>query len=106
MARTKGSKNKHTFQVEEIAQKFDCEPFEILMRIATGDWKWFGFQSESKTAYSPQGIEMDELNIPFKERVSAAKEASRYLYSQKQSVAISTGDTGIKIIVEDYSKAK
>lgn len=102
--RPKGSKNKHTFNVEELAHKYDCEPFEILLMVAMGDWERLGFEGKTKTTFTQAGIEVEEDNVPLKERVQAAKEAAKYLYSTKQSVALSTGDTGIKIIVEDYSK--
>lgn len=103
MGRPKGSKNKHSFKVEEIAQKFEVEPFEYMMRIAAGDWKFFGFDGPTKTTFTPQGIEIEELNIPIKERAQMAKEASKYLYSAKQAVQVS-GEMGIKIIVEDFLK--
>lgn len=106
MGRPKGSKNKHSFQIEEIANKFDIEPFEVLMMVAVGDWKGLGFEAAYKTSYTGAGIEFEEPNIKLADRVQAAKEACKYLYSQKQAVAISTGDTGIKIIVEDYTKEK
>jgi hypothetical protein len=101
MGRPKGAKNKHTFQVEEIAHKFDVEPFEIMMRIAVGDWKFFGFDGATKITYTMNGIEVEELNIPMKERAQMAKEASKYLYSAKQAIEV-TGEMGIKVIVEDY----
>lgn len=104
MGRPKGSKNKHTFQVEEIANKYDVEVFEVLLWVAMGDYKALGYEEKTKTTYTQNGIEVEEENVPLKERVAAAKECARYLYSAKQSIALSTGDTGIKIIVEDYSK--
>lgn len=104
--RKAGSKNKRTIIVEEIAARFDVDPFEVLMMVAAGDWKGLGFDSASKVSYTSAGIEFVEPNIKLSDRVQAAKEASKYLYSQKQSVAVSTGDAGIKIIVEDYSKKK
>lgn len=106
MGRLKGSKNKHSFQVEEIAQKFDVEPFEVLMMIAVGDWKGLGFDSPNKTSFTSAGIEYEEPHIKLSDRVQAAKEACKYLYSQKQSVAVSTGDQGFKVVVEDYTQAK
>lgn len=102
--RQSGTPNKRTLKVEEIASQFDIDPFEVLMMIAAGDWKGLGFDERSKTTFSPQGIEIEEDNVPLSQRCQAAKEAAKYLYSQRQSVAISTGETGIKIIVEDYGK--
>lgn len=106
MARTKGSKNKRSFDAEELALRFDVDPLEVLLMIAAGDWKSLGFEEKSRTSFTPQGIEILEDNVPLSQRCQAAKEAAKYLYAAKQSVAISTGDSGIKIIVEDYSKAK
>ncbi len=102
--RPKGAKNKHSFNVEEIANRFDKQPFEILMMVASGDWEGLGFESRTKTTFTQAGIEVEEENIRLADRVQAAKEASKYLYSAKQAIALSTGDTGIKIIVEDYTK--
>lgn len=102
--RPKGSQNTRTRNIEEIAAKFDLDPFEVLMMIAAGDWKGLGYQAETRTSFAASGIEFEEPVIKLSDRVTAAKEAARYLYAQKQSVALSTGDTGIKIIVEDYTK--
>jgi hypothetical protein len=105
--RTKGSRNKRNLVVEEIAARFDLDPFEVLMMVASGDWKGLGYDAKTKVTFTPQGIEVEEDNVPLPSRVQAAKEASKYLYAQKQSVAISTEDSGVKIIVEDYtSKTK
>lgn len=102
--RQKGSANKRTQLVEEIAARFDIDPFEVLMMVAAGDWEGLGYDMKSKISYTNAGIEFEEDHIKLSDRVQAAKEASKYLYSQKQSVALSTGDSGIKIIVEDYLK--
>jgi hypothetical protein len=102
--RQKGTRNKLNQNVEEIAAQFEMDPFEVLMMIAAGDWKGLGYETKTKTTFSAAGIEIEEDNVPLAQRCQAAKEAAKYLYAQKQSVALSTGDTGIKIIVEDYSK--
>lgn len=102
--RSKGTPNKRTLLVEEMAAKYGVDPFEVLLMVATGDWKGLGFDAASKVSYSNAGIEFEEPNIKLSDRVQAAKEAAKYLHSQKQSVAISTGDSGIKIVIEDYSK--
>lgn len=104
--RPKGVKNTRTRMVEDIAGKFELDPFEVLMMVAVGDWKGLGYDAATKVSYSAAGIDFEEPNIKLTDRVQAAKEASKYLYSQKQSVALSTGEAGIKIIVEDYTKAK
>lgn len=102
--RPKGCKNKRTLTVEMIAENFHLDPFEVLMMVAAGDWKGLGFDAPSHTTFAASGIEYEELWIKLSDRVQAAKEAAKYLYSQKKSVELSTGDQGIKIIIEDYCK--
>jgi hypothetical protein len=102
MGRPKGAKNKRSFNAEELFREHDFDPLEFLILVAAGDWKALGFKAATKTTFTAQGIEIEEDTVPLKERTAAAKEASKYLYAQKQSVALSSGETGFKIIVEDY----
>ncbi len=104
--RVKGSKNVRTRMVEEIAAQFDVDPFEVLMMVAAGDWKGLGYDSPMRQSFAASGIEFEELWIKLSDRVTAAKEASKYLYAAKQSVALSTGEQGIKIEIVDYTSAK
>lgn len=105
--RQKGVLNKRNQFVEDIAARFKLDPFEVLMMVASGDWKGLGFEHQNKVIIGEKaGIEfsIEEPNIKLADRVQAAKEAAKYLYSQKQAVALSTGESGIKIVIEDYSK--
>lgn len=105
--RQKGTPNKRNFKVEEIAAKFSIDPFEVLMMVAAGDWKALGYEGPTRTSFAASGIEFEEPWIKLSDRVQAAKEAAKYLYSQKQSVALSTAeDTGIKVEVVDYTSGK
>jgi hypothetical protein len=99
----KGAKNKHSFNAEEIANKFDLEPLEVLMMICAGDWNGLGFNEKTKTSFTNAGIEFEEDHVKLEQRISAAKEASKYLYSAKQAVEVS-GNVGIKVIIEDFTK--
>lgn len=89
MARTKGAWNKHTFQVEELAQKYSKEPFEILLMIAHGDWKGLGYEKPTRTSFTAAGIEFEEDIIQVKDRVSAASKACGYLYTAKHVIKLS-----------------
>lgn len=104
--RQKGSINKRTKLVEEIAARFKLDPFEVLMMVSNGDWKGLGYPAQSKVSYSPAGIEFEEDYIKLSDRVAASKDAAKYLHSPKQAIDPSTGDTSIRVVVEDYlSKA-
>jgi hypothetical protein len=102
--RPKGVKNTRTRLVEEIASRFKLDPFEVLLMITNNDWKGLGYASETQiTGYSPNGDPIEQERIKLADRVQAAKEASKYLYSQKQAVALSAGETGLVIKVLDYT---
>ena len=104
--RAKGVLNKRTLLVDEIASRFELDPFEVLMMVAVGDWEALGFDSKTRVTVTSKGEAIEEDSVPLAQRVQAAKEAAKYLYAQKQSVAISTDDSGFKIIIEDYTKPK
>lgn len=106
MSRTKGSKNKHSFKVEEIAHKYDMEPFEFAMAVLNNDWKRLGYENANKVIIGEKAgvkFSLEEPNIKLSERVKCAEFASKYLYSQKQAVQVS-GELGMKLIIEDYTK--
>jgi hypothetical protein len=108
MPRPKGSKNKHSFQVEEIAHRFQMEPFEFAMHVMNGNWKELGYDSQYKTILTDGGEQavVDENVIKLENRIKCAEFASKYLYSPKQAVDPKTGDTSIRMIFEDYTSKK
>lgn len=106
MARTKGSRNKRTFEVEEIASRYKLQPFEFAMTVLNNDWEALGFEGATKITYTAAGIEVVESNIKLSERIECAKFAGKFLYSPKQPMDPATGDAGITIKIVDYTKAK
>lgn len=105
--RQKGAQNKKTLEAEEIIARFKLDPLEFLMRVVNNDWKGLGYDSPTTTSYSPAGVEFEEPVIPFSDRVSSAKEAAKYRYSQKRAVELSNPDgQGFRVIVEDYGSKK
>ena len=86
--RPKGAQNYRTRKIEEIASKFSIDPFEVLMMIAAGDWQGLGYSAPTRTSFAASGIEFEEPVIKVSDRSNAAKEAAKYLYSQKQAVSI------------------
>lgn len=101
--RNKGSLNKRTLKVEEMAAACSVDPFQILLWVAEANWKALGFDAPSKISYSPAGIEFEEMNIKLPDRIQAAKEATKYLYCQKKAVELSTAEEGIRIEIVDYT---
>lgn len=85
--RPKGSPNKRTLIVQELAEKCGMDPLEILLRFANGDWKGLGYENEVYFAEKAEGdgavIKMGYVITP-EMRIQAAKEASRYLHAPKK----------------------
>jgi hypothetical protein len=105
--RQKGTKNKHSFNAEELANEMGCDPLRILLSIALGDWKALGYDNEVYFSENAQGATKMGYTITPEMRLKAAQEACKYLYSQKKSVEVSTVDgSGIQVVVHDYTQKK
>lgn len=87
----KGARNLINRDVESIAARLNVKPFEVLCHFAAGDCGALGLTPGQITP----GM-----------RLHAAREASKYLYSQKRAVEVSSGEQGFKIVVEDFTAKK
>lgn len=103
--RPKGAKNLRSFNAEEIANRLDIDPLEVLLLFAKGDWKSLGYHDEKIVTVTKDGAK-EEFTIQPAVRARSAAEACKYFYSQKQAVALSTNEEGFKIVIEDYTKEK
>lgn len=92
MASRLGSPNKNTTQASKIAKKLGCDPFEILIHFAKGDWKALGYSEQKEVKFTPKGdpYEVDIINQEL--RLTAAKEATKYLYATIKAVEHSAAD--------------
>lgn len=99
--RPKGRKNLRTILVEETAMKLGCDPFKILCLFANGDWEALGYDTSVEVCESAKGSTFIKHTIAPELRANCAKEAAKYLYSQKQSVELS-GEVGISVTVKRY----
>lgn len=78
--RPPGSQNKRTLMVKEIAERVAVDPLEVLFKMAAGDWKGLGYDSETYVMENAQGATKIGYTISPEMRLSAAKEATQYLY--------------------------
>lgn len=102
--RQKGTPNKRTVQAQEIADRIGVDPLEVLMRYAAGDWEGLGYHQPHYVKVTSDGREIFEDVIQPDQRIAAAKEAAKYLYPQRKAVEFkSEDDTGIAIVVKDYT---
>jgi hypothetical protein len=102
--RTKGTPNKDTLPLREMAERIGVNPFEVLLRFAAGDWQGLGYDKKCTTKWTGSGIEYEEDTITPLMRLTAAKEAVQYLESKRKAIELSnSGESGFKVIIEDYS---
>lgn len=86
--RPKGAKNKRTLMIEVIAERFQQDPFEILMKFALGDWKGLGYDNETYVMENAQGATKIGYTISPEMRLSATKECCQYLYPKMKQLEI------------------
>ena len=100
--RQKGTRNKRTIAVEDTARRLGVDMFELLCLFASGDWKALGYDSEVYVKEDAKGSTTIGYTISPEMRLDATKSACKYLYSPKQSIELTTGAEGFKVIIEDY----
>lgn len=101
--RQKGTPNKESLPLEQKAKDLGVDPFDILLKFAAGNWKDLGYENECYFMEKPDGAVKMGYTITPEMRLKAASEACQYLLPKKKAVELSTAETGIRIIVEDYT---
>ncbi len=71
--RKAGTPNKKTQSLEDKAREMEVDPFEILLRVAKGDWRGLGYK---------------ENVISLETRLKAASEACTYLFPKRKAIQI------------------
>lgn len=79
-----GTRNKRNQRIEEMAKLFEFDPFEILMKIAGGDWEGLGYDSSVYVKEDAKGGTTLGYTITPEMRLNAAKEACQYLYAKRR----------------------
>lgn len=90
--RKKGTSNKPTLALEEIAARRGVHPFEILVCYIQGDWEGVGLKSETSIRYTQSGMPYEVDNITVDHRLKAALEACQYLYPKRKTIEIDIKD--------------
>lgn len=90
--RKKGTPNKRTQELIELAEQCDADPFMFLIHVMKGDAKALGIGSNSDVEYDDDGNEKLIPKIDFETRMEAAKELMPYLYAKRKSVELKMDD--------------
>jgi hypothetical protein len=98
MGRPKGSPNKVQKLARDIAQQMGVDPLKILLHFAAGDWEGLGYKQGHKlTQFGEQDVISPEL------RLSAAREAVRYVYPALKQVDLANkDDDGFRVEIVDF----
>jgi hypothetical protein len=103
IGRPAGSPNKRTEELFHLADKHDCDPFEILILFAKGDYESLGYP-QTKTITTKDGSTFEEWTISPELRQKSARDAAEYLYPKRKAIE-HTGKDGEKLpTFEDYIK--
>lgn len=105
--RVKGTPNKNTQALLDMAEDMGVDPFKILLHFAGGDFEALGYE-EFQTKSAGMGETYLELTIPPAERMKAAEKACAYLFPKRKSVEFQGGadDAQIEIKITRFDMAK
>lgn len=83
--RPKGSLNARTVDLLEISQRLECNPFEVLIHFAKGDYGALGYEKD-QIKVTGKGETVSELTISPELRQRSAKDACEYLFPKRKAV--------------------
>lgn len=83
--RKKGSRNRRTFDAQELARRLDVDPLEVLLLAAKGDKKRLKLKKDD--------------TISLEDRLYAARAAAPYLYPKKKAIEFTGGGEAIQVII-------
>lgn len=87
--RRPGSLNKTNQSLLDKAKAYGCDPFDVLLKFAAGDWEGLGYDNECYQAEKPDGSIKLGYTITPDMRLRASSEASKYLYPQRKAIELS-----------------
>lgn len=83
--RPKGSPNKKTEELQDLADRLGCNPFEVLLKFAMNDWKGLGYDTETRELMGPRGP-VEIMHVSPETRMKAAAEAAQYLFPKRKAI--------------------
>lgn len=92
--RPKGSINKRSFEAQQLCEKLQCDPLEILIHFAKGDWEALGYGSPEKTRMVNDTVVIEPTISP-ELRNASARAACEYVYPKRKAIEQSFSDDAI-----------
>jgi hypothetical protein len=85
IGRPKGSPNLRTQELFAIAERLDCNPFEILLHFAKGDYEALNLPEWNEKS-TKDGAKIKEPSISPELRQKSARDACEYLFPKRKAV--------------------
>lgn len=101
--RVKGVPNKQTQTLQEISERLECNPFEILLYFAKGDHDALGYE-EHQILVTKTGETVTVLTISPELRQKSAKDACEYLHPKRKALEHSGSIEGKSATLEEFLK--
>lgn len=98
--RKPGTVNKKTADLHEIAERLECNPFEVLILFAKRDWEALKLP-EWTDKMGKDGAFVREATISPELQQKSAKDACEYLYPKRKAVEHS-GAVDTNVSVEQF----
>lgn len=95
--RSKGTPNKKTINAQAIADRLGIDPFEVLLLLATGDWKALGYKKRERLTSANEWASIYEDSIPVGVRASCAAQACNYLYPRRKAIDLKLDQDNVPI---------
>ncbi len=91
--RAKGTPNKQTQELIELAERLGVNPFEVMLNIVKNDWQALGYDSPTVTRATLEGVvEVERITVEL--RAQCAQNACSYLYPKRKAIEHSGPDGG------------
>lgn len=83
--RQKGTPNKRTQEVIDLAAKLGVSPMEVLLRITGNDWQGLGYEAPTFVKLTKEGpVEVERITL--QDRLSAAKATADFIYPKLKAI--------------------
>lgn len=100
--RKPGTPNKDATLLAEKAKELKCDPFEILLHFANGDFEALGYEKHQDKS-TPTGEVFQVLTIDPDLRARCAQKACDFLYPKRKALDISMDEETSKSFGLAYS---
>lgn len=95
--RQKGTPNKDTQELKEIAERLGVNPFEVMLLFAKGDWQALGYKNEMYVSSEGDKSTSYKYTIDPATRAKMASDACQFMYPKRKSIEVLSAEDGPEV---------